>query len=79
MDCKRWDTPQHVLNDDPDSETHDLTEQIWPGAYIFFMLQCICLVRTGKDYSNGRVSDFHTLTKPFEDMYDRTKVPRMPW
>ncbi|KAJ7212251.1 phospholipase D [Mycena pura] len=33
----------------------------------------------GKDYSNPRISDFHTLNKPEEDMYDRTKVPRMPW
>ena len=33
----------------------------------------------GKDYSNERVLEFHTLNKPFEDMYDRTKVPRMPW
>ncbi|KAL0066150.1 Phospholipase D1 [Marasmius tenuissimus] len=37
--------------------------QVWPG----------------KDYSNPRVSDFYTLNKPEEDMYDRTKVPRMPW
>ncbi|KAH9925437.1 phospholipase D [Epithele typhae] len=55
----RWDTPQHVLIDDPDDES----EQIWPG----------------KDYSNPRISDFHTLNKPFEDMYERAKVPRMPW
>ncbi|KAK0430281.1 uncharacterized protein EV420DRAFT_1657697 [Desarmillaria tabescens] len=34
---------------------------------------------TGKDYSNARISDFHTLNKPEEDMYDRTKIPRMPW
>lgn len=33
----------------------------------------------GKDYSNSRVMDFHTLNKPEQDMYDRTKVPRMPW
>ena len=33
----------------------------------------------GKDYSNPRVSDFFNLHKPEEDMYDRTKVPRMPW
>ncbi|KAG1884901.1 phospholipase D [Suillus subluteus] len=33
----------------------------------------------GKDYSNPRVLDFHALNKPFEDMYDRAKVPRMPW
>ncbi|KAJ3730986.1 phospholipase D [Lentinula guzmanii] len=37
--------------------------QIWPG----------------KDYSNARVSDFFGLNKPEEDMYDRTKIPRMPW
>ncbi|KAG5340208.1 hypothetical protein C0989_002610 [Termitomyces sp. Mn162] len=47
---------------------------------------CIQLVQTyltshhiGKDYSNPRITDFHTLNKPEEDMYDRTKVPRMPW
>ncbi|CCL98409.1 uncharacterized protein FIBRA_00406 [Fibroporia radiculosa] len=56
----RWDTPQHVLVDDPDSGFED---QIWPG----------------KDYSNPRIQDFHTLNKPDEDMYDRTKIPRMPW
>ncbi|KAG7088566.1 hypothetical protein E1B28_012546 [Marasmius oreades] len=45
-------------------DDHDEAErQIWPG----------------KDYSNPRVSDFYTLNKPDEDMYDRTKVPRMPW
>jgi phospholipase D1/2 len=33
----------------------------------------------GKDYSNPRVRDFYELNKPFEDMYDRSKVPRMPW
>ncbi|KAH8114370.1 phospholipase D [Phellopilus nigrolimitatus] len=58
----RWDTPQHVLIDDPDQSSDDQT-QIWPG----------------KDYSNARISDFFTLNKPYEDMYDRQKVPRMPW
>jgi len=29
--------------------------------------------------ANERVVEFHTLNKPFEDMFDRTKVPRMPW
>ncbi|KAI0324905.1 phospholipase D [Cubamyces sp. BRFM 1775] len=58
----RWDTPQHVLVDDPEPGPEG-PEYIWPG----------------KDYSNPRVLDFHTLHKPNEDMYDRTKVPRMPW
>ncbi|KAH9002804.1 phospholipase D [Lactarius hatsudake] len=38
-------------------------EPIWPG----------------KDYSNARITDFHTLTKPEEDLHDRSKIPRMPW
>lgn len=33
----------------------------------------------GKDYSNARVCDFYELDKPFESMYDRDEVPRMPW
>lgn len=33
----------------------------------------------GKDYSNARICDFYDLDKPFESMYDRTVVPRMPW
>ncbi|KAG1822931.1 uncharacterized protein BJ212DRAFT_1331537 [Suillus subaureus] len=46
-----------------DSELSADKTEIWPG----------------KDYSNPRVLDFHALNKPFEDMYDRAKVPRMPW
>ena len=34
---------------------------------------------SGKDYSNSRVLNFHTLNKFEEDMYDRSKAPRMPW
>ncbi|KAF8349296.1 phospholipase D, partial [Amanita rubescens] len=33
----------------------------------------------GKDYSNPRLRDFYELHKPFEEMYDRSKTPRMPW
>lgn len=36
-------------------------------------------LQLGKDYSNPRVVDFHALNKPEDDMYDRSKVPRMPW
>ncbi|KAG8716450.1 Phospholipase D1 [Ceratobasidium sp. 423] len=59
----RWDTAQHVLIDDGEPHGPPGVEQIW----------------IGKDYSNARVLDFHTLNKPEHDMYDRTKVPRMPW
>ncbi|KAG9009262.1 Phospholipase D1 [Tulasnella sp. JGI-2019a] len=59
----RWDTSQHILTDEGESNGKDGSAQIWHG----------------KDYSNARVSDFHDLDKPDEDMYDRSKVPRMPW
>ncbi|CED85185.1 Phospholipase D1 [Phaffia rhodozyma] len=61
----RWDTPQHSLVDD-DFDPNVVEGEdgpVWPG----------------KDYSNPRVLDFHTLNKPFDDIYDRQKVPRMPW
>ena len=66
----RWDTPQHSVVDDKLTgfEQSDMPKdadhcQLWPG----------------KDYSNPRVQDFYALDKPYEEMYDRTKVPRMPW
>lgn len=66
----RWDTPEHSLVDDKPTGFEEVsnredpdTFQLWPG----------------KDYSNPRVQDFYGLDKPYEEMYDRTKVPRMPW
>lgn len=66
----RWDTPQHTLVDDKPTgfELDDMPKdsdhcQLWPG----------------KDYSNPRVQDFYALYKPYEEMYDRNYVPRMPW
>ncbi|KAI9266553.1 hypothetical protein BDA99DRAFT_506023 [Phascolomyces articulosus] len=70
----RWDNEQHVVVDNGplNNKYKDATmnpgrqqkqPQIWPG----------------KDYSNPRILDFHTLDKPFEDNMDRKKLPRMPW
>ncbi|KIW43383.1 uncharacterized protein PV06_04492 [Exophiala oligosperma] len=66
----RWDTPQHTLVDDKPTgfELSDQPKdvdhcQLWPG----------------KDYSNPRIQDFYALNKPYEEMYDRTRVARMPW
>lgn len=66
----RWDTPQHTVTDDKPTgfETADQPKdaehcQLWPG----------------KDYSNPRVQDFYALNKPFEEMYNRAEVARMPW
>jgi phospholipase D1/2 len=33
----------------------------------------------GKDFFNPFIKDLIELEKPFEDMYDRSKEPRMPW
>ncbi|AAW43231.2 conserved hypothetical protein [Cryptococcus deneoformans JEC21] len=59
----RWDTPQHVLIDDEFTEPDGPNGPVWRG----------------KDYANERVMEYTNLDKPFEDMFDRTKVPRMPW
>lgn len=66
----RWDTSEHVLVDDSPVAFTDPSDrkemgptQIWPG----------------KDYSNPRQRDFFNLDKPYEDMYDRNEVCRMPW
>jgi phospholipase D1/2 len=64
----RWDTPQHTLCDDKPTGFEETfkdvnNSQLWPG----------------KDYSNPRVSDFFTLDKPYDDMYDRQAIARMPW
>jgi phospholipase D1/2 len=77
----RWDTAQHALIDEGDIPGEN-AEQIWKGEFLansvwldFFSDFSFA----GKDYSNARVSDFHTLNKPEQDMYDRSKVARMPW
>lgn len=66
----RWDTPEHRVVDDKPTGFEEGPfprdtdhAQCWPG----------------KDYSNARVLDFYDLHDPFEEMYDRRKVPRMPW
>lgn len=66
----RWDTPQHTVTDDKptgfeaDAQSKDADHcQLWPG----------------KDYSNPRVQDFYALNRPFEEMYNRAEVARMPW
>ncbi|KAK9246810.1 hypothetical protein V1506DRAFT_533817 [Lipomyces tetrasporus] len=66
----RWDTPQHVLADDKPTGFDR-------GSRVDFGQDTQLWV--GKDYSNARVQDFYDLHKPYDDMYDRAKVPRMPW
>ncbi|KAI1734177.1 phospholipase D [Xylaria scruposa] len=67
----RWDNPQHPINDDrptgmePDDDVPRDSEH--------------CQLFPGKDYSNPRVLDFFKLDEPYAEMYDRSRIPRMPW
>jgi phospholipase D1/2 len=66
----RWDSPQHSLTDDKATgfEPNDLPKDAEH-----------CQMWAGKDYSNPRIQDFYALNKPYEEMYDRFQVARMPW
>lgn len=70
----RYDTPDHVLVDDSAVEFSTLDSETYSHKdYTNFQ------VFPGKDYSNTRVKDFSSLDKPYETLYDRRVVPRMPW
>ncbi|KAL9114179.1 MAG: hypothetical protein Q9227_001951 [Pyrenula ochraceoflavens] len=66
----RWDTPQHTVVDDK-STGFEVTDEPKDADH--------CQLWPGKDYSNPRVQDFFALNKPYEEMYDRSQVARMPW
>ncbi|KAH8887738.1 phospholipase D [Thozetella sp. PMI_491] len=66
----RWDCPEHPVADD--KATGFETEDVPKDAEH-------CQLFPGKDYSNPRVQDFFRLNEPYEEMYDRSRVPRMPW
>ncbi|KFA74531.1 hypothetical protein S40288_04884 [Stachybotrys chartarum IBT 40288] len=66
----RWDCPQHPIVDDKPTG-FEMSEHPKDAEH--------CQLFPGKDYSNPRVQDFFRLNEPYEEMYDRTKVPRMPW
>jgi len=67
----RWDDPCHSLTDD--KLTGFELDHVGPRDSEH------CQMWPGKDYSNPRVQDFYNLDRPYEEMYDRTRVPRMPW
>lgn len=70
----RYDTPDHVLVDDTGADFESLDAETYSQKeYSNFQ------VFPGKDYSNTRVKDFTGLDKPYETLYDRKVVPRMPW
>jgi phospholipase D1/2 len=66
----RWDCPQHPVADDKPTG-FEPSERPKDAEH--------CQLFPGKDYSNPRVQDFFRLNEPYEEMYDRGRVPRMPW
>ncbi|RCK63977.1 Phospholipase D1 [Candida viswanathii] len=71
----RYDTADHVLVDDSgvDFDSFRPDDRLTVDSFTDFQ------VFPGKDYSNPRVKDFFDLEKPYESMYNRNEVPRMPW
>ncbi|OBA20145.1 phospholipase D [Metschnikowia bicuspidata var. bicuspidata NRRL YB-4993] len=70
----RYDTPDHVLADDSPTDFATLDPENYNSEDLLNFR-----VFSGKDYSNTRVKDFNNLSKPYESLYDRNVVPRMPW
>ncbi|KAL2758247.1 hypothetical protein ACRALDRAFT_2025867 [Sodiomyces alcalophilus JCM 7366] len=66
----RWDCPQHPCVDDKPTG-FEQSEHPKDAQH--------CQLFPGKDYSNPREQDFFKLNEPYEEMYDRTRVARMPW
>ena len=66
----RWDSPQHPITDDKPTG-FEPSEKPKDAEH--------CQLFPGKDYSNPRVLDFFKLNEPYEEMYDRSITPRMPW
>ncbi|KAL1892169.1 Phospholipase D1 [Ceratocystis pirilliformis] len=91
----RWDSPQHPLTDDrptgfeppkedpncPSGSGPGPSSGSGPGSGTGLPLHNPSRYQMfpGKDYSNPRVQDFYRLNEPYEEMYDRSRVPRMPW
>lgn len=67
----RWDNPQHPINDDRPTGMESDDDVPRDGEH--------CQLFPGKDYSNPRVLDFFKLDEPYAEMYDRSRIPRMPW
>lgn len=67
----RWDCPQHPVTDDKPTGFEPSDEVPRDAEH--------CQLFPGKDYSNPRVRDFSRLSEPYEEMYDRSITPRMPW
>ncbi|CAO1614671.1 unnamed protein product [Jaminaea pallidilutea] len=81
----RYDTPAHVLVDDVDADYAQGGAKVTNGADGSQLLGPAdkngreAHVWPGQDYANERVAEWSDLTKPANDLFDRTRYPRMPW
>ncbi|CAI8009389.1 Phospholipase D2 [Geodia barretti] len=77
----RWDNECHMISDHlppPSPESipqHTPTELVLEGDEDEGQYQ----QWIGKDFYNPFIKDFVELNKPFDEGYDRSKEPRMPW
>ncbi|KAK0555630.1 Phospholipase D1 [Tilletia horrida] len=80
----RYDTPAHVLVDDAEltrDEHEDPLEPAGKDPSLFGPSRsgAEAHIWPGQDYANERVIEWHTLSKPEQDLFARDKYPRMPW
>ena len=79
----RWDTPAHVLVDDAYYESGEGNDPNVQPSHPHLLGPARdgkeAHVWPGQDYANERVMEWHTLSKPHEDLFARDKFPRMPW
>ncbi|CAO1628953.1 unnamed protein product [Parajaminaea phylloscopi] len=81
----RYDTPAHVLTDDVDADYHSKSDNSASAKQQTQLLGPAtedgkeAHIWPGQDYANERVAEWSDLTKPAQDLFDRTRFPRMPW
>ncbi|KAE8233696.1 hypothetical protein CF326_g1260 [Tilletia indica] len=80
----RYDTAAHALVDDAEIGKDEHDEPLEPQGSDAGLLGpsrggVEAHIWPGQDYANERVIEWHTLSKPEEDLFPRDKYPRMPW
>ncbi|CAD6983616.1 unnamed protein product [Tilletia controversa] len=80
----RYDTAAHALVDDAEIGKDEHAEPLEPQGSdpnLFGPSRggVEAHIWPGQDYANERVIEWHTLSKPEQDLFPRDKYPRMPW
>lgn len=79
----RWDTSAHLLTDNHTNDIADEDKDAMPQHDATLLGPGVkgkeFYVWPGQDFANERVIEWHDLTKPENDLFDRETHPRMPW